>query len=202
MSNGCHKPSVSRRSFLAGAGVAATGVALVGEVHAAVTGDAPTVYGPGSVPLTLTVNGKARTVSIEPQVTLAELLRDQLDLTGTKIGCDRGACSACTVWLDGAPVASCMLLAVDVGSRAITTIEGLATGETLHPVQEAFIAHDAMQCGYCTPGMVMSSAALLQRIPQPTPEDIHAAISGHVCRCGTYPHIVEAVQAASMARKA
>ncbi|MDR3536082.1 MAG: (2Fe-2S)-binding protein [Acetobacteraceae bacterium] len=152
--------------------------------------------------MTLTVNGKARTVSIEPQVTLAELLRDQLDLTGTKIGCDRGACSACTVWLDGAPVASCMLLAVDVGSRAITTIEGLATGETLHPVQEAFIAHDAMQCGYCTPGMVMSSAALLQRIPQPTPEDIHAAISGHVCRCGTYPHIVEAVQAASMARKA
>ncbi len=202
MSNACHKPSVSRRSFLAGAGVTATGVALVDEVHAAVTDDAPAVYGPGSVTLTLTVNGKARLVSVEPQVTLAELLRDQLDLTGTKIGCDRGACSACTVWLDGAPVASCMLLAVDVGSRAVTTIEGLATGDTLHPVQEAFIAHDAMQCGYCTPGMVMSSAALLQRIPQPTPEDIHAAISGHVCRCGTYPHVVEAVQAASMARKA
>jgi aerobic-type carbon monoxide dehydrogenase small subunit (CoxS/CutS family) len=115
---------------------------------------------------------------------------------------DRGSCSACTVWLDGSPVASCMLLAIDAGGRAITTIDGLAQGDTLHPVQEAFIAHDAMQCGYCTPGMVMSCAALLERIPQPSVPDIQAAISGHLCRCGTYPHIIDAVLAVGQARKA
>jgi aerobic-type carbon monoxide dehydrogenase small subunit (CoxS/CutS family) len=127
------------------------------------------------------------------------VLRDHLDLTGTKIGCDRGSWSACTVWLDGAPVASCMVLAIDVGSRPVTTIEGLAQGDTLHPVQEAFIAHDAMQCGYCTPGMVMSCAALLQRTPKPTAEDVQAAISGHICRCGSYPHVIDAVLAVGKA---
>jgi aerobic-type carbon monoxide dehydrogenase small subunit (CoxS/CutS family) len=177
-------------------------MALLGEAHTVAAADAPAISGPGFVSLTLTINGMARDVNVEPRATLAEVLRGPLDLTGTKIGCDRGACSACTVWLDGAPVASCMLLAIDVGSRAITTIEGLAQGAALHPVQEAFIAHDALQCGYCTPGMIMSCAALLQRIPQPTPEDIQAAISGHLCRCGTYPHIMEAVQAASQIRKA
>jgi carbon-monoxide dehydrogenase small subunit/xanthine dehydrogenase YagT iron-sulfur-binding subunit len=196
------RPSVSRRSFLGGAGVAASGMALLGEARIAVAADEPAVSGPGAVSLTLSVNGRAREVNVAPHATLAEVLRGPLDLTGTKIGCDRGACSACTVWLDGAPIASCMLLAIDVGTRAITTIEGLAQGDTLHPVQDAFIAHDAVQCGYCTPGMVMSCAALLQRIPQPTPEDVQAAISGHLCRCGTYPHIMEAMQALSQSRKA
>jgi xanthine dehydrogenase YagT iron-sulfur-binding subunit len=153
----------------------------------------------GAVPIALTVSGVARAVQAEPNATLAEVLRGPLDLTGTKVGCDRGACSACTVWLDGAPVASCMVLAIDVGNRAVTTIEGLAQGDTLHPVQEAFIAHDAMQCGYCTPGMVMSSAALMQRVPQPTAEDVQAAISGHICRRGSYPHVVEAVLAVGKA---
>ena len=191
--------AVSRRLFLRGAGVTAGGASLIGEIRPSAAADEPTVAGPGPVAVTLQVNGIARAVRAEPNATLAEVLRDHLDLTGTKIGCDRGSCSACTVWLDGAPVASCMVLAIDVGSRPVTTIEGLAQGDTLHPVQEAFIAHDAMQCGYCTPGMVMSCAALLQRSPQPKAEDVRAAISGHICRCGSYPHVIEAVLAVGKA---
>src|SRR5208283_25057 len=124
-----------------------------------------------------------------------------LGLTGTKIACNHGACSACTVWLDGLPVCGCMTLAIEVGTRGVTTIEGLAMGGALHPVQAAFIEHDAMQCGFCTPGMVMSCAALLARTPAPTEDAVKAAISGHVCRCGTYPHVVAATLAAG-ARKA
>ena len=202
VSEPCRASSVSRRSFLGRAGVAAGGVALLGEARLAVAADDPAIAGPGAVAIRLTVNGRTCDLTVEPRTTLAEVLRGPLDLTGTKIGCDRGACSTCTVWLDGAPVASCMLLAIDVGSRAVTTIEGLAQGDTLHPVQEAFIEHDAMQCGYCTPGMVMSCAALLQALPHPTPQDVQAAISGHLCRCGSYPHVLEAMQAAGIARKA
>ena len=164
-------------------------------MYSVAAADEPAITGPGAVAITLTVNGVTRDANVETNATLAEVLRGPPDLTGTKIGCDRGACPACTVWLDGAPVASCMVLAIDVGSRAITTIEGLAQGDTLHPVQEAFIAHDAMQCGYCTPGMVMSCAALLQHNAQPTAKDVQAAISGHTCRCGSYPHIVDAMLA-------
>ncbi len=196
--------TVSRRSFLGSAGVAAGSAVLLREARAAVAADAdgPPILGPDPVRLTLTVNGVARAVTVQPRATLAEVLREALDLTGTKIGCDRGACSACTVWLDGAPIASCMLLAIDVGPRAVTTIEGLAQGDTLHPVQAAFIDHDAMQCGYCTPGMVMSCAALLQRNPNPGTEQVQTAIDGHLCRCGSYPHVLEAMQAISQARKA
>lgn len=198
-----HTPRVSRRSFLTGASVAVGGAALLPDAHPAAAADPPPIPGPGAAPLTLTVNGRPHHLHVPPHATLVDVLRGPLDLTGTKIGCDRGACSACTVWLDGAPVAACMMLAIDVGTRAVTTIEGLAQidgpaeTDTLHPVQQAFIDHDAMQCGYCTPGMVMSCAALLQRIPQPTPEDIHAAISGHICRCGSYPHVLDAMQAVS-----
>ena len=157
--------------------------------------------GPGQVALTLDVNGARRVVSIEPRTTLAEALRGPLELTGTKIGCDRGACSACTVWIDGVPIASCMKLAIDVGSGKITTIEGLARGDDLHPVQSAFIAHDAVQCGFCTPGMVMSCAALLEQNPAPSLEDIKNATCGHLCRCGTHPHVVAATLAAAKDRK-
>ena len=158
---------------------------------------APPVLGPGALAIVLRVNDVRRPVTVEPRTTLAEVLRGPLRLTGTKIACDRGACSACTVWLDGHPVASCMILAVDVGSRAVTTIEGLARGDTLHPVQEAFIAHDAVQCGYCTPGMVMSCAALLAHAPHPTQAEVQQAISGHLCRCGTYNHVIAATLAAA-----
>jgi aerobic-type carbon monoxide dehydrogenase small subunit (CoxS/CutS family) len=134
-------------------------------------------------------------------MTLAAALRGPLGLTGTKIACDRGACSACTVWLDGVAVCACMMLAIEVGDRSVTTIEGLADGAGLHPVQAAFIEHDALQCGFCTPGMVMSCAELLNHNPEPSAEDIRTAISGHLCRCGTYPHVVQAVLAASRSRR-
>lgn len=153
------------------------------------------ILGPDPVPIVLWVNGEARPLTVEPRTTLAEALRGPLGLTGTKIACNQGACSACTVWLDGLVVASCSILAIEVGERKITTIEGLAAGERLHPVQEAFIAHDAVQCGFCTPGLVMSCAALLARNPHPGEEEIQTAISGHLCRCGTYPHVVQAILA-------
>ena len=159
------------------------------------------VVGPNAVSVTLRINGVEHLVTVPPQATLAEALRGPLDLTGTKIGCDRGSCSACTVWLDGAPVASCMLLAIDVGERSVTTIEGLADGDKLHPVQASFVEHDALQCGFCTPGLVMSCAALLAQNPTPSLEDVKTATSGHLCRCGTYPHVFAATLAAAKSEK-
>ncbi len=200
------REAVSRRSFLRGAGITAIGAGMLDaslsmQDAAAAESAADAPVGPDAVPVTLHVNGAARTVAVAPHMTLAEVLRGPLDLTGTKIGCDRGACSACTVWLDGVPVAACMTLAVAVGARAVTTIEGLARGDELHPVQAAFIAHDAVQCGFCTPGMVMSAAALLARNPQPSLDEVKAAVSGNLCRCGTYPHVFAATLAAAKAGK-
>ena len=159
------------------------------------------VVGPDAITLTLQVNGRAMTVVTDPGATLVQVLRETLGLTGTKIGCDRGACSACTVWLDGEVASSCMTLVLDARHRRITTIEGLADGDTLHPVQRAFVEHDAMQCGFCTPGMVMSCAALVERNPDCTLEDVKAAVSGHLCRCGTYPNVFAATLAAARAKK-
>lgn len=200
------KQGVTRRGFLKGAGLTAAGAAildagLLGASEAAATEAEPEakVVGPGRVSVNLRLNNQLRRVDVEPRTTLAEALRFELGLTGTKVVCDRGSCSACTVWLDGTPVCSCMTLAVDVGTRAVTTIEGLAQkdGERLHPVQEAFIEYDAMQCGYCTPGMIMSCAALIKRKPNPTLEDVAQATSGNLCRCGTYPKVFEATLAAA-----
>jgi xanthine dehydrogenase YagT iron-sulfur-binding subunit len=157
-------------------------------------------FGPQPVWFELTVNGRHVHVRADPATTLADVLRDQLELTGTKIACDRGACSACTVWLDGDVVCSCMTLAFDARGRTITTIEGLARDGVLHPVQQAFVDHDAMQCGFCTPGMVMSCAALVEQNANCTLEDVKAAVSGHLCRCGTYPNVFKATLAAAAAR--
>ncbi len=194
------KRGISRRGFLTGTGltVAAAGLAKAGEALAAdAKAGAAAVQGPGEVALTLKVNGVTQHLRVLPSTTLAEALRFQLGLTGTKIVCDRGSCSACTVHLDGTPVVSCMTLAVDVGERAVTTIEGLAQGDKLHPVQEKFIAEDAMQCGYCTPGMVMSCAALLEHNRRPTLDEVKGAVAGNLCRCGTYPKVFAATLAAA-----
>lgn len=153
--------------------------------------------GPEPVALELFVNGRSCTVKADPATTLVEVLRDGLGLTGTKIGCDRGACSACTVWVDGEVVASCMTFVFDVRDKQITTIEGLAQGDQLHPVQQAFVEHDALQCGFCTPGMVMSCAQLVQSNADCTLDDVRQAVSGHLCRCGAYPNVFKATLAAA-----
>ena len=149
--------------------------------------------------LSLSVNGAMHSVQVDPATTLVEVLRDQLALTGTKVGCDRGACSACSVWVDGKVITSCMTLALDVRGKHVTTIEGLASNGALHPVQRAFIEHDALQCGFCTPGMVMSCAHLVDQNPNCTLDDVKTAVSGHLCRCGTYPNIFKATLAAAKA---
>jgi aerobic-type carbon monoxide dehydrogenase small subunit (CoxS/CutS family) len=198
---------LSRRAFLefstlSAAQAAMAGVARATDGESAMAQDTNSAAGPPeAISIALDVNGVERSLRVEPRTTLAEALRGALGLTGVKVACDRGACSACTVWLDGAPVCSCMTLAVEVGARKVTTIEGLARGEALHAVQAAFIAHDALQCGYCTPGLIMSCAALLERNPDPTAEDVEAAIAGHYCRCGAYPHVVAATLAAAEARR-
>ena len=145
----------------------------------------------------LTVNGKSYTVDADSQTSLLSALREQLDLTGSKYGCGEGQCGACTVLIDGKAQRSCVTKVVAVSSKQITTIEGLASGDQLHPVQSAFLEADAMQCVYCTSGMIMSAVALLQRNPSPNESEIVNFMDGNVCRCGTYPRIVSAIQKAA-----
>ena len=145
----------------------------------------------------LKVNGISYQVEVEPWRTLVEVLRETLGLTGTKKSCNEGECGACTVMMDGRPVASCLVLAVDAQGKEIVTIEGLSEGERLHPIQEAFLKHGAIQCGFCTPGMVISAKALLDQNPKPTVTEVRKAISGNLCRCTGYQHIVDSIMAAS-----
>ncbi len=194
---------VTRRDVLRGAGAAAlVGAVAAGQEPAAPPAKGLARVGPGAVRVPFTLNGAAAEVSVEPRVTLLDALRDRLDLTGTKRICDHGACGGCTVFLDGKPVNSCLVLAVDVSGREVTTIEGLAKGDDLHPVQAAFVKHDAAMCGFCTPGMVMSCAALLSVTKNPTEEQIRRAVAGNLCRCGTYPHVFAAVREAGGGRGA
>jgi aerobic-type carbon monoxide dehydrogenase small subunit (CoxS/CutS family) len=194
---------ITRRSFLKGAGITAAGTALLDGVQGiqheafAATPSGVKEYGADGATITLHINGKEHSLHIEPRTTLADALRVHLGMTGTKIGCDRGACSSCTVWLDKIPVNSCTTLAIDAIGRQITTIEGLSNDTEVHPVQSAFVRHDAMQCGFCTPGMVMSCAALLESNPHPTEADVRMAVSGNLCRCGTYPKVFAATMDAA-----
>lgn len=147
-----------------------------------------------SVSIELTVNGRMYALTVEPRRTLLDALREDLHLTGAKPGCNMGQCGACTVLMDGEAVYSCLLLAVECQGRAITTIEGLAQDDQLDPVQQAFIEHDALQCGFCTPGQVLALKALLLRNQQPSDEEIERAMSGNLCRCGAYPKILSAAR--------
>jgi carbon-monoxide dehydrogenase small subunit len=153
------------------------------------------------VEITLKVNGIRYTVDVKPQRTLVEVLRETLGLTGTKKSCNEGECGACTVLIDGKPVASCLVLAIDAQGKEILTIEGLSQGENLHPIQEAFLRHGGIQCGFCTPGMVMSAKAFLDEHPKPTETEVRKAISGNLCRCTGYQQIVESIMAGSQMMK-
>ena len=185
-------PGFSRRTFLKTAGAGAAVSTVVGA--GAACSRKPTVIGPGAAALTLQVNGASHTVTVEPRVTLLNALRNHLDFTGAKQVCDRGGCGGCTVLLDGAPVKACMMLAADAEGHEITTVEGLGTPEKMSPLQEAFVEADALQCGFCTPGFVVSGTALLAKSPDPTLDEIKDGLAGNLCRCGTYSRIFEAVQ--------
>lgn len=188
---------VSRRNFLRTAGVSAAAASVAGGLAEPA---AATVLGPGPVELTLKVNGVAKAVTVEPRVTLLSALRNHLDLTGAKQVCDRGGCGACTVMLDGEPVVSCLMLAADAVGHEITTVEGLGTPEKMSAVQAAFVECDALQCGFCTPGFVVASTALLKKKPMPTLDEIKDGLAGNLCRCGTYGRVFEAVQKAAKAQ--
>ncbi len=145
----------------------------------------------------IVVNGRPCRAAVEPRTTLADFLREQLDLTGTHVGCEHGVCGACTVLLDGQPVRSCLLLAIQLDGASIMTVEGLADGESLHPLQQAFWEHHALQCGFCTPGLLLTALALLKENPRPTDLEIREAIAGNLCRCTGYHFVVEAIRAAA-----
>ena len=195
------KKGLTRRSFIRGAGLSTAGSVLLttnafalNYKEQVIVGDE---FGPDAMTIKMKVNGITKSLSVEPRTTLASALRDHLELTGTKVVCDGGSCSACPVYLDGKPVNSCMMSVFDVGDKEITTIEGIVKNGELHPVQQAFIEHDASQCGYCTPGMVMSCVHLVENNTNPNLEDVKNATRGNLCRCGTYLNVFKATLAAA-----
>jgi xanthine dehydrogenase YagT iron-sulfur-binding subunit len=183
---------ISRRTF-----VETTGAGLVVATSVPLAAQEPVPAAAPRTSIKLVVNGTEHRAEVEDRWTLVEVLRDHLGLTGTKIGCDRGECGACTVLLDGKPVYSCSQLAVWADGRTVQTVEGLARNEHLHPLQEAFIEHDGPQCGYCTSGQLMSAKALLDHNPHPTADEVRAAMTGNICRCSNYNRYVESVLAAA-----
>jgi xanthine dehydrogenase YagT iron-sulfur-binding subunit len=184
------RPSgLTRRDFIKISGIGAAVPLLLGPklVHAA--GEDIIVHGPGKSPIVLLVNGKKLTAELEPRVTLLEALRNNFDLTGAKNVCDRGSCGACTVLMEGKPVYACSILAIDAQGKNVTTIEGLSEGDALTPLMQAFVDHDAQQCGFCTPGFIVATTHFLEQHPDPTADDIRRGLSGNFCRCGTYDGI-------------
>jgi xanthine dehydrogenase YagT iron-sulfur-binding subunit len=190
------KEGMPRRTFLQGAGlgVTAVGAGLLTSEAAAepLTGDGNLAAGPGPAPIILIVNGKTHKLQLEPRVTLVDALRNSLDYTGAKKVCDRATCGSCTVILDGAPVYGCTVLAIEAQGRDIQTIEGLSTSDNPHPLQKSFVEHDALQCGFCTPGFVMACKAFLDKNRYPMAEQVQSELGGNICRCGTYPGIRQA----------
>ena len=192
-------PDFGRRSFLATATVGTIGIVAALDVPKAEAQSPPgdetgSDERPGTVPLTMRINGKEYQLRIDPRTTLLDCLREIVHLTGTKKGCDHGQCGACTVHVNGRRVNSCLTLALSHDRDEIATIEGLGTPAQLHPMQEAFVAHDAYQCGYCTSGQIMSAVALLKEPCGPHDADVKELMSGNICRCGAYPNIVAAIQ--------
>ena len=182
----------SRRTFLQGVGVS-TGAAGAGALAPEAKADQHGVVGPGAAPINLRINGKAHKVNLEPRVTLLDALRNHLDYTGAKKVCDRATCGACTVMVDGNPIYACAMLAIEAEGRDIETVEALADGDELHAVQKHFVANDAQQCGFCTPGFVVACKAFLDKNPNPTRAEVEKGLSGNICRCGTYVGVRQAV---------
>ncbi len=197
--NGRSRKGITRRGFLQLIGVGAAASAASTGLGAE---SARGVIEPIEVTkLKLLINGRSHRLLVEPRWSLLFVLREKLSLTGTKVGCERGECGACTVLIDGQPRYACMTLAVEAVGKEITTLEGLMQGEELGPVQQAFLEHDAFQCGYCTPGQIMAVEGLLRSNSNPSLEEIRRAVSGNLCRCGTYAHIFKAAQRAAELRK-
>jgi len=196
-------PGNSRRSFLKqSSALAAISLTPKTVIKAAVNNfDERIAEAFEKMPLNVKINGTAQKLSVEPRVTLLDLLREQLHLTGTKKGCDHGQCGACTVHVNGRRVNSCLTLAVTMEGKEVTTIEGLADGDTLHPMQEAFIEFDGFQCGYCTPGQIMSAICCVREGHANTPDEVREFMSGNICRCGAYSNIVDAVMTAKKGGK-
>jgi xanthine dehydrogenase YagT iron-sulfur-binding subunit len=193
---------ISRRGFLKGVGIGSgvlgsgiLGTALTPEqaMAQATAASRARMWGPGAVPIELTVNGQKRSLQLEPRVTLLEALRDSIELTGAKKVCDRASCGACTVMLDGRPAYSCSVLAIEAQGKNVQTVEGLAQGGALSPIQAAFVENDAQQCGFCTSGMVMAAKACIDKYPNPTKEQIRLSMGGNLCRCGTYVGVGKAI---------
>jgi xanthine dehydrogenase YagT iron-sulfur-binding subunit len=193
------RAGVSRRDFLKISTIAAAVPVVSGPKMVMAAGEQVPVHGPGKVPMTFNVNGKPYKASLEPRVTLLDALRDSLDITSAKRVCDKAECGACTVLLDDKTVYACSMLAIEAQGKKITTVEALMENGKLHPIQQAFVDNDASQCGFCTPGFVVACKAMLDKHPDPTPDDLLHELSGNYCRCGTYAGIRGAV--AQAARK-
>lgn len=185
---------VSRRDFLKISGIAAAIPIVTGPKIVMAAGEEIPVHGPGKVEMEFSINGKAYAAKLEPRVTLLDALRDEFEITGAKRACDRGECGACTILMNGKIVYACSVLAIEARHKPIVTVESLMRDGKLHPIQQAFVDHDASQCGFCTPGFVLACKALLDRNPSPTPEDIRCGLSGNLCRCGTYDGIRKAIE--------